>query len=92
MRKTSKRLRTKALPWTVLLQAGVLLSKRWRKLSKRDRVRFSQLVRDSHGRPSGLNAKQRAELHKLIGKLDLKGFGRELLGLTRYARKHRKRR
>ncbi|HST54501.1 MAG TPA: hypothetical protein VLJ42_01240 [Solirubrobacteraceae bacterium] len=92
MSKISKLTRVKTLPWAVLLQAGVLANERWRKLSKRDRARVSQLVRESHGRPHGLNAKQRAELRGLLGKLELKSIGRDLLPLARAARKRGKRR
>jgi hypothetical protein len=87
----SKLDRAKALPWAALLQAGVAFTKRWRSLSERDRARLAGLLRNSGGRLGNLSAKERKELSRLAGKLDLKGMGRELLPLLR-GRRGRKRR
>jgi hypothetical protein len=73
----------RALPWAALLQAGLVVGKRVSDLSKRDRERLLALLRESGGRPAALSEKERAELRKLIGKLDVKGMGREMIGLAR---------
>jgi hypothetical protein len=83
--------RVKDVPWALLLQMGLVLGKRWRALSSKDRERLARLARESQGRPGNLSAKQRKELRKLVGKLDLKRAGRELVLLKR-ARRWRKRR
>jgi hypothetical protein len=88
----STRERVRALPWAALLQAGFVIGKRWRALSERDRARLSRLVRDSRGRLGNLSVKERIELRKLAGKLDLKGMGGELATLLRSGRGRRKRR
>jgi hypothetical protein len=75
-----------------LLQAVVVIGRHWRELSEKDRARLSGLVRDSGGRLGNLSGKERAELRKLAGKLDLKGIGSELTGLARGRRTRRKRR
>lgn len=72
-----------AVPWITLGRSGLIVGKRWAALSAKERARFAQLVRDSHGRVSNLSVKQRLELRKLARKLDLKGMGRELLPLVR---------
>ncbi|HTU78823.1 MAG TPA: hypothetical protein VMF09_08710 [Solirubrobacteraceae bacterium] len=77
--RKSKLERVRALPWVAIAQVAVVLGRRWRALSAKDRARLGRLARDSQGRPSNLSAKQRAELRALIGKLDLAGVGRELL-------------
>jgi hypothetical protein len=87
----SKRERVKALPWALLLQLGTVLGRRWRSLSAKDRARLTELTRESQGRLSNLSEKQRKELKKLVGKLDLKSTSRELVLLTR-ARRRLKRR
>jgi hypothetical protein len=79
----SKLARANVLPWAALLQAGVAFNKRWRSLSEHDRARLLGLLRESGGRIGKLSAKERKELRKLAGKLDLKGMGRELLPLLR---------
>jgi hypothetical protein len=83
--------RTKNLPWAALLQAGMVLRNRWRRLSEKDRARLLRLVRDSRGRISNLSRKERDELKRLVGKADLKGIGRDLVAL-RGGRRRRKRR
>jgi hypothetical protein len=85
-----KVMRAKALPWAVLLQAGTVLGKRWRSLSANDRARLAQLTRESKGRLGTLSAKERRELRKLVGKLDLKGMSRELLPLARGGRRRKR--
>jgi hypothetical protein len=91
-----KRSRLKALPWTALLQVGVVLGKRWRALSEKDRARLTRLLRDRlrvrRGRLGGLSVKERRELRGLVGKLDIKGARNELLALVGGGRRRRKRR
>jgi hypothetical protein len=87
----SKLDRAKVLPWAMLLQAGVAFAKRWRSLSERDRARLTGLLRDSGGRLGNLSSKERKELRRLAGKLDLKGMGRELLPLLRGQRRRKRR-
>jgi hypothetical protein len=88
----SKLRRVKDLPWALLLQMGVVLGKRWRSLSAKDRARLTRLTRESQGRLSNLSDKQRKELKKLVGKLDPKRTSRELVLLTRARRWRKKRR
>ena len=99
MRKSSKQAeqdksklqRVKDLPWALLLQMGLVLGKRWRSLSAKDRTRLTELTRESRGRLGNLSAKERGELKKLVGKLHPKRTARDLVLLTR-ARRRRKRR
>jgi len=84
--------RVKGLPWLLLLQASVVVGKRWSALSQKDRARLTRLVGESRGRLANLSAKERNELRKLAGKLDATGTGRELVALLRGERQRRKRR
>jgi hypothetical protein len=84
--------RVKALPWAALLQAAMVALERWRGLSQKDRARFTRLVRQSRGRLSTLSDRERKELRRLSGKLDIKGAGRQLLPLLRGRSTRRKRR
>jgi hypothetical protein len=88
---SSKRTRLKALPWATVAQAGLVIARRWRALSGNDRARLARLLRDSGGRPGNLRPKERKELRKLAGKLDLKGMSRELMTLGRGRGGRRKR-
>ena len=79
----------KGLPWLLLLQAAVVLGKRWSSLSAKDRARLAGLVRQSRGRAGNLSVRERVELRRLSRKLDVKGASRELLPLIRRGRKRR---
>jgi hypothetical protein len=80
---TPMRSRVKSLPWLAMLQASVILGNRWRALSEKDRARLTRLVRESRGRLGNLSDRERQELRRLVGKLDLKGAGPELTVLVR---------
>lgn len=84
--------RLKALPWALALQAGFVIGRRWRSLSAKDRERLARIVRESRGRPGNLRAKERKELRRLLGKLDPKAIGGELLALAGARKRRRKRR
>jgi hypothetical protein len=75
--------RLKELPWMAVLQGVVLVGRRWRSLSAKDRARLGRLVRDSQGRVGNLSRKERAELRKLVGKLDIRGLAGDLASLAR---------
>jgi hypothetical protein len=78
-----------AVPWLVIARTAMVVSKRWNALSGKERARLAELVRESRGRTSNLSVKQRLELRKLAGKLDLKGMVRELSSLWRGGRGRR---
>ena len=65
----------------MLLQGVLVVGRRWKGLSSKDRERIKELLSESGGRVNSLSAKQRKELRKLAGKLDLKGMSRELMSL-----------
>jgi hypothetical protein len=90
--KKSKLDRVKDLPWLAMLQAVVVVGRRWSALSQKDRARLSRLVRESRGGIGNLSSKERVELRRLVRKLDLKSAGRELLPLMRGERKRRRHR
>ena len=89
--KSKQASRLRALPWAALLQAGVVVGKRWRSLSEKDRNRLRTLVRDSGGRLGNLSEKDRKELRRLAGKLELKSAVRELVLIARGRRKRGRR-
>jgi hypothetical protein len=84
--------KAKAFPWAAILQAVVVVGRRWRGLSPKDRERVKALLAESGGRLNTLSSKQRRELRKLAGKLDLKGMGKELMALRAVRGRRRRRR
>jgi hypothetical protein len=88
-KQSSKTTRLKALPWAGMLQAALAVGERWRSLSEKDRARIARLLRDSRGRAGNLSRRDREELRRLVGKLDLKGAGAEALSVLRRSRRRR---
>jgi len=78
-----------AVPWLAVARGAMIVSKRWNALSGKERARLAELVRESRGRVSNLSVRQRLELRKLAGKLDLKDMARELTSLWRGGRGRR---
>ncbi len=73
----------KPVPWLMVLQAGMALNEHWtQNLSARERTRLRTLVTKSKGLPSNLSTKEKAEVKKLVAKLDVPGAGRKLLPLA----------
>jgi hypothetical protein len=89
--RRSARERLRALPWAGMAQAGVVVGRRVADLSAKDRARLGRLLRESRGWPGRLAPKERAELRKLLGKLDPKAISRELVPLVRGRTKRRRR-
>jgi hypothetical protein len=74
------------VPWLALVRGAVIVGRRWTALSAKDRARLVELVRESGGRVGNLSVKQRLELRRLAGRLELKGLVRDLLALRRGGR------
>jgi hypothetical protein len=88
----SKQSRAKALPWAMMLQAVMVVGRRFTALSQKDRARLARLLRESRGRLGNLSARERSELRRLVGKLDVNRMARELLPVLRTGRRGRRRR
>lgn len=81
----------RAVPVTVALQVAAVIGKRVGRLSGKERQRLIGLLRGSRGRPGNLSAKERQEVGKLVGKLDLKSAPGEVLPLLRGGRGRKRR-
>ncbi len=77
-----------SLPLAELVQGTIAAASRWIRLSGKERARLLDLLIESKGVPTRLSPKERKELRRLLGKLDLGGLSRELSGLARDWRKH----
>jgi hypothetical protein len=84
--------KAKAFPWAAILQGVVVVGRRWRGLSAKERERLKTLLAESGGRINTLSSRERRELRKLAGKLDLKGMGKELMALRAVRGRRRRRR
>ena len=67
------------MPWLMLLEAGKVAHEHWGRLTAAERSKLAGLVRKSKGRPSNLTPRERVELRRLAGKLDLPDAAKKLV-------------
>ncbi len=83
-------LRVKAFPWTLLVEAGLIARGRWRSMPERERRQLVLLARRSRGWPGNLSAGERAELWRLLVRLDVRDLAGEIVALRGATRRTRK--
>ena len=81
----------KAVPWILLYELATTAGEHWRRLTPQERARLQRLLKASRGRPGSLTRRERDELKALVGKLDLKTFGRDAVPLIAKRRAGRRR-
>jgi hypothetical protein len=69
----------KGLPWVLLMDAAVVVNAHWQALKESERSRVGALIRKSKGDPRNLTKRERDELRKIAGKLDVPGMARDLI-------------
>ena len=85
-------LRVRAMPWLMVFELAVTLRKHWRRLEPADRNRLAELVRKSQGRPHRLTAEERADMRRLVAKLEPGQIARSVVPIGRRAITGRRRR
>ena len=85
-------LRVRAMPWLMVFELAVTLRKHSRRLEPADRTRLAELVRKSQGRPNRLTAEERADMRRLVAKLEPGQIARSVVPIGRRAMKGRRRR
>ncbi|MDP1847755.1 MAG: hypothetical protein Q8K79_08185 [Solirubrobacteraceae bacterium] len=83
-------LRVRAMPWLMVFELAVTLRKHWRRLEPADRNRLGELVRKSQGRPHRLTADERADMRRLVAKLEPGQIARSVVPIGRRAMKGRR--
>jgi hypothetical protein len=81
----------KAVPWAILLEVAAVARGHWQGLSERDRERLSSLIRKSRGRRGNLTKKERDDVRRILGKLDYKAIGQDVLPFVGRSRSSRSR-
>jgi len=72
-------LRTRIMPWIALYELATAAGAEWRGLSSAEREKVTRLVVKSRGWPSNLSRRERAEVKRIVGKVDLQRVARELV-------------
>ncbi|HWH12906.1 MAG TPA: hypothetical protein VG165_17425 [Solirubrobacteraceae bacterium] len=72
-------LRSRVLPWVLLYELASVAGAEWRGLSSSEREKLTRLVAKSRGWPANLSRRERAEVKRIVGKLDLHRVAREIV-------------
>jgi hypothetical protein len=79
--------RLRAIQWMVLLDIAIVARERWTRLSASERRRLVEIARNANH----LSKRDRHDLRRLVGKLELVDAGREVLPLIGKRGKRRRR-
>jgi hypothetical protein len=83
--------RLRAIPWLLVFEvARSLHSHVMDTLSPAERRRVTQILRKSKGNPANVTPREREELRRLAGKLDLKRLGQDIAPRVIAGRKRRR--
>jgi hypothetical protein len=83
--------RLRAIPWLVVFEvARSVHSHVMDTLSPAERRRVGQILRKSKGNPANVTPREREELRRLAGKLDLKRLGQDVAPRVIAGRKRRR--
>ena len=80
----------KGAPWLVIIQAAMAAREHWGVLTPAERSDLARLLRTTRGRSSNLTAHEKAELRRLVGRLDLPGLGKDLVPIASKRRRRRR--
>lgn len=71
-------------------EAAIAARRRWKDLPPHDQDRLREIVPKAKAGPSGLSAKDKADLKRILRSLDVPGIGKELLPVVgkRYKKRH----
>jgi hypothetical protein len=72
-------LRSRVLPWVLLYELASIAGAEWRGLSAAERAKLTRLLSKSRGWPSNLTRRERAEVKRIITKVDLHRVAREIV-------------
>jgi hypothetical protein len=86
------RLGGRAIPWLVLLELAQAAQRHWNHLTPGERAHLTALIKKSAGRPGNLTARDKDDVKRLVGKMDVPGMGRDLLPHARRLRRGASRR
>jgi hypothetical protein len=73
----------------VLLELSTLFRRHWGRLTPGERAHMAALLRKSRGRPHALTKAERADIRRLVGKLDVPAFGRDVRPIAQRLRASR---
>ena len=77
--------RVRAMPWLMVLQLAMTLRRHWKYLSPAERTQLATLIRKSQGSPAKLTRAERADVRRLVRKLEPIAIARSVAPIGRKA-------
>jgi hypothetical protein len=71
--------RLRALPWLLLYELATVAHAQWQDLPPADRDKLTRLAVKSRGLPTNLTARERAEVKRILRRVDLQHVARQVL-------------
>jgi hypothetical protein len=77
--------RVRAMPWVMVLQLALTLRRHWRYLTPGERTQLAALIKKSQGVPTRLTPAERADVRRLVRKLEPIAIARSVAPIGRRA-------
>jgi hypothetical protein len=71
--------RLRPAPWWILFELVTAAHAEWRGLSPVDRDKLTRLAVKSRGLPANLTARERADIKRILSKIDVKRVAKEMV-------------
>ena len=71
--------RLRALPWLLLYELATVAHGQWQDLPPGDRDKLTRLAVKSRGLPTNLTARERAEVKRILRRIDLQHVARQVV-------------
>ena len=77
--------RVRAMPWVMVLQLAITLRRHWKYLTPGERTQLASLIKKSQGVPTRLTPAERADVRRVVRKLEPFGIARSVAPIGRRA-------
>jgi len=78
------------MPWVLVFELAMTLRKHWRRLPPHERQRLTELIRKSQGVPTRLSPRERADVRRLVAKLEPAVIARSVVPIGRRVSRERR--
>jgi hypothetical protein len=82
--------RVRAMPWVMVLQLAMTLRRHWKYLTPGERTQLASLIKKSQGVPTKLTPAERADVRRLVRKLEPIAIARSVAPLGKRVRSGRR--
>jgi len=79
------------MPWLIVFELAMTLRRHWKRLPPDERRQLTELIRKSQGVPTRLSVSERADVRRLVAKLEPAVIVRSVVPVGRRATRARRR-